>query len=169
MLLRRRNLTLKKQSGHVEYHPSKSHLDKIRGLGDLAVPHIRPVDGEKSVVRLDPSVQSGDGVLQDLYDEDARLWAAAADPDAEVFARLSLEADRHHVLVVPEAGGPGPAVLLYPLPVHSQPQHAGHLPQSCAYLTTLMFSNLLTDLSQSTHNLLTDYSLQETFKTVEPF
>ena len=109
------------------YYISKSHLDKIRSLGDLAVSHVCPVDGEKSIVRLDPPVQSGDGVLQDLDDEDARLWTAATDPDTEMFPGLSLQTDCQHVLVVPEGACPGPPrppVLLYPLPVDSQPQHA---------------------------------------------
>ena len=98
---------------------------------------VGPVDGEKSVVRLDPPVQSGDGVLQDLYDKDARLWTAATDPDAEMSARLPLQTDCQHVLVVPEsavAGTPRPPVLLYPLPVDPQPQHARHLPQRSAHL-----------------------------------
>ena len=119
------------------YYISKSHLDKIRSLGDLAVSHVRSVDGEKSIVRLDSPVQSGDGVLQDLDDEDARLWTAATDPDTEMFPRLPLQTDRQHVLVVPQGAGPGPPrspVLLYPLPVHSQPQHARHFPQRSAHL-----------------------------------
>ena len=105
------------------------------------MPHISPVDGEKSVVRLDPPVQSGDGVLQDLDDKDARLWTAATDPDAEMSARLPLQTDRQHVLVVPESavgGPPRPPVLLYPLPVDPQPQHARHLPQGSANLGGLL-------------------------------
>ena len=108
--------------------------------------HIGPVDGEKSVVRLDPPVQSRDGVLQDLHYEDARLWTAPTDPDAEMFARLSLQADGEHVLVVPEgAGGAAsrPPVLLYPLPVDPQPQHARHLPQGRADLEWQTFSHYL--------------------------
>ena len=121
------------------------HLDKVRGLGDLAVPHIRAVNAEQSVVGPDPSVHGGDGVLQDLHDEDAGLWAAPTDPDAEVLARLErkwnyslltgsvnsdLALQRHaeHLLVAADAGqggapGPWPPVLLNPLPVHSEPQH----------------------------------------------
>ena len=77
---------------------SHSHLDQIRGLGYLAVPHISSIDGEKSVVRLDPPVAGSDGVLEYLHDEDAGLGAAAADADAEVLPGLPLQGDAQHVL-----------------------------------------------------------------------
>ena len=70
---------------------SKSHLDKIRSLGDLAVSHVCPVDGEKSIVRLDPPVQSGDGVLQDLDDKDSGLWTTSRDADSQVLPWLPLK------------------------------------------------------------------------------
>ena len=141
MLLRRRNTVQSPVS-------SLSHLNKIRSLWYLAVPYVGPVDGKKSIVRLDPPVQSRDGVLQDLHYEDARLWTAATDPDAEMFPRLSLQADGQHVLVVPEGAGPAgpgpsPPVLLYPLPVHSQPQHARHLPQGSAHLEWETFQTFI--------------------------
>ena len=119
-----------------EFHIEETHLDQIRSLRDLAVPDVSSVDGEKSVVGLDPPVQGRDGVLQDLHDEDARLRTAPTDPDPEMFARLSLQADGEEVLVVRQGadGAPRPPVLLYPLPVHPQPQDARHLPQGRAHL-----------------------------------
>ena len=66
------------------------HLDKVRGLGYLAVPHVRPVDAEEPVVGADPAVQGCDRVVEDLHDEDPGLGAAAAYTDTKVLPRLMI-------------------------------------------------------------------------------
>ena len=89
------------------------------------------------VIRPDPAVHGCDRVFEDLYNEDTRLRAAAANPDTQVPSRLnnnnnsnnnfnaphlSLQRHAEHLLVGPDAGQgraprPRPPVLLYPLPV----------------------------------------------------
>ena len=65
------------------------YLDKIGRLGNLAVSDVCSVDEEQPVVRLDAAVQRGDGVLQDLHDEDTGLGAAPADPVQEQIVNSS--------------------------------------------------------------------------------
>ena len=50
-----------------------------------------------NVEHLYPAVKSCDRVLKDLNDEDAGFRATPRDPDAEMFARLSLEGDREQI------------------------------------------------------------------------
>ena len=95
---------------------------------------IGPVDAQQSVVRLDSAVKSGDGVVEDLHDEDAGFWTTSADPDPQMFASLALQGHGQQLLVDPEVGVGRPPVLLDPLPVHAQPQHRGHLAESSANL-----------------------------------
>ena len=63
---------------------------------------------------LYPAIKSGDGVFEDLNDEDAGLGAAAGDPDAEVLAWLPLESHREEIFK--RADGCSSSVLLNPFP-----------------------------------------------------
>ena len=56
------------------------YLDEIGGLGYLAMPNICAVDEKQPVVRFDPAVQGGDGVLQDFHYEYSGFRAAPRDP-----------------------------------------------------------------------------------------
>ena len=58
----------------------RRYLDEIRGLGYLAMPNICAIDEKQPVVRFDPAVQGGDGVLQDFHNEYSGFRAAPRDP-----------------------------------------------------------------------------------------
>ena len=58
----------------------RRYLNEIGGLGYLAVPNVCAVDEKQAVVRLDPAVQGGDGILQDFHYEYSWFRAAPRDP-----------------------------------------------------------------------------------------